>query len=582
MSVSPRNHEDYEAREARSQSSSITPKPPSFIRSSPQQQMESDTMPCSDVSSNTVLDGNISRRLQSYLQAVNPSSSQTTEDESTEQAVRHTQFTTNTDDENEVPQFVSARSLKRKRGPSSKIEIHGDRSSDGTPVKPFQVKDEQLSSPPNIHSLLRKETLDLDIPTLVGLQTPRHCRPKLAVQSNTTSKVRNIRSSSAPFTQDIKREDPHSEHLAELPDNHAVLNKPEATNNETRAQSEPSDSNESMDNILRHLDPNTVGNIPEERSKKRMKESMIREQNVHMIFSEYGEEPTPTNKHASSLAPSFARAKLNRNLYGSSGGQPYTNTCQRLTSTSATTGIKIEQNPTPPSSSSRIVQTPLAKVRQRQPNFGASPVGSDISTAENRPQWRMKASESRPSARKPAGSPPKNLGRLRSKPVTQLSVQDFKPNPVYNQGYSYAFSETVRKRSDRLCLPGCTNSECCGSTFRTFAEAQAPLPSSQEEALLEEYLGEAYNNINMTQMSTEEREELVLQARTKKMAKEAGKHREAYERRRTPPGFWRVDFPSTQELKEDRERAKEQERRVVQERWLEAQRKGGRWIFKDE
>jgi hypothetical protein len=176
----------------------------------------------------------------------------------------------------------------------------------------------------------------------------------------------------------------------------------------------------------------------------------------------------------------------------------------------------------------------------------------------------------------------KKQTRLREKPVTELKLQDFKPNPAYNQGYSYAFSETVRKRGDRMCLPGCTNSQCCGSTFRTLAEAQAPLPASQEEALLQDYLGDAYDNMQMTQMESQERQELVLQARTKKMAKEAGKHRQAYERRPTPPGFWRVDFPTTQEQEEDRARAKEQERKVVQERWLEAQRKGGRFIFRDE
>lgn len=167
-------------------------------------------------------------------------------------------------------------------------------------------------------------------------------------------------------------------------------------------------------------------------------------------------------------------------------------------------------------------------------------------------------------------------------PIVELTVKDFKPNPAYNQGYSYAFSETVRKRADRLCLPGCTNLQCCGSTFRAFAEAQAPLPSSQEEALLEEYLGDAFSGMQLTQMSFDERQELVLQARTKRMAKESGKHREAYERRRTPPGFWRVDFPTTQEQEEDRERAIEQGKAIVQERWLEAHRKGGKWIFRDE
>jgi hypothetical protein len=194
----------------------------------------------------------------------------------------------------------------------------------------------------------------------------------------------------------------------------------------------------------------------------------------------------------------------------------------------------------------------------------------------------MKAAQPRRSDRKPPISPPKQQGAIRNKPVAQLTLQDFKPNPAYNQGYSFAFSETVRKRGERMCLPGCTNPQCCGSTFRTLAEAQAPLTYSQEEELLEDYLGEAYDNMNMTQMRSEERQELVLQARTRKIAKETGKHRQAYEGRREPPGYWRVDFPTTQEQEEDRVKAKEQTKQAVQARWLEANRKGGKWIFRDE
>lgn len=83
-------------------------------------------------------------------------------------------------------------------------------------------------------------------------------------------------------------------------------------------------------------------------------------------------------------------------------------------------------------------------------------------------------------------------------------------------------------------------------------------------------------------MNHDEKEELVLQARTRKMAKEHGKHRQAYDGRRSPPGYWRVDFPSTQEEEEDRAKAREMERSMVMERYLEAMRKGGKWIFRDE
>ncbi|EAT90897.2 hypothetical protein SNOG_01248 [Parastagonospora nodorum SN15] len=241
--------------------------------------------------------------------------------------------------------------------------------------------------------------------------------------------------------------------------------------------------------------------------------------NIWNTQASSGEEPPPADENTSRLAPLLARAKLNRKLHDSTN---LDGMGSAQLSTHMPVKIKVEQNPTPPRSS--------------------------------------------------AGATPASLPKKR----------DFKPNPAYNQGYTYAFSETVRKRGDRACLPGCTNPDCCGSTFRTFAEVQAPLPASQEDALLEDYLGEAYDNMNLTQMSAEERQELVLQARTKKMAKEAGKHREAYERRRTPPGFWRMDFPTTQEQQEDRDKSKEQEKRVVHERWLEAQRKGGKWLYRDE
>jgi hypothetical protein len=194
----------------------------------------------------------------------------------------------------------------------------------------------------------------------------------------------------------------------------------------------------------------------------------------------------------------------------------------------------------------------------------------------------MRASDERPNVPRRSLPSTERQSALRAKPVRELRVHDFKPNPVYNHGYTYAFSETVRKRGDRMCLPGCTNAECCGSDFRRLAEALHELSASQEEEMLEEYLGDAYDTVVSTQMAPDERAELVLQARTKKIAKESGKHREAYERRKTPPGYWRVDFPSTQEQQRDKVRAKEQEIKTVQERWLEAQKKGGRWVFRDE
>ena len=59
-------------------------------------------------------------------------------------------------------------------------------------------------------------------------------------------------------------------------------------------------------------------------------------------------------------------------------------------------------------------------------------------------------------------------------------------------------------------------------------------------------------------------------------------HRQAFQRAREPPGMWEVDFPSTQEEAEMRVLADKMEREKVEERYWEASRRNGRWVFADE
>ncbi|KAH8716931.1 DNA repair protein endonuclease SAE2/CtIP C-terminus-domain-containing protein [Phaeosphaeriaceae sp. PMI808] len=575
-------HSDEHSRKVRSLNGSVTPKRSTLGRPSEKPQTRPIEFPSLNFSSKTKPDSNAVTRFQSHEWTTHLNSSQTTVDEITEQPDRDAQFVPSaSDDGDDSPQFVSARCLKRKRDYPIKTEVYPDHFPDGTPAKPFRVKEEPTSSPPSVHSLVRKETIDLDDPVAYLLQTPHRSRRKFSNLSAVTGPLHHQRSSSAPFTQAVKRENTHSGHLLETPNVRVHLDPVETTNTEIRALSEPSDATQNVDNVLRHLDPNVIADSLTEHTRKRMKRSEARKQNEHRILTESGEEPPPVDVNATRLAPSLARAKLNCKLHSPNSPHSHT-TGLDPTVTPATKKIKAEQDQNS-SLRTRSVQTRSAKAKLREPPSEPQPTTPDHPTTDSRPQWIMKAAGPRPSTtHKASPTSPKEPDRLRSKPITELKLQDFRPNPAYNQGYSYAFSETVRKRGDRMCLPGCTNTQCCGSTFRTFAEAQGALSSSQEDHLLQDYLGDAYDNMHMTQMSSEEREELVLQARTRKMAKEAGKHREAYERRRTPPGFWRVDFPSTQEREGDREAARVQERAVVRERWLETQRKGGKWIFRDE
>lgn len=436
-----------------------------------------------------------------------------------------------------------------------------------------------MSSPPLIaDQLRRKETFDLDDPVPNILKTPRRLRKNASIYPNTTSTLRHQRSNSAPCTQDAKNEHAISDDLIPSKSFGFEIADRELSNDKTdsRAIFQRYDPTEAERQPHENLFPRKIDTSLEELPSKRAKQTESRQAKRHSVLAESGEVPPIAEDSGLRLPPQLARLQINQKLNASTAHQKPAENAQQAHK-SGPTKIKLEQLPTPPSSTSRYNQLPSTDTKQH----GAAGKSRESVTPNNRPIWSMKPSEPRGSIQRTRPSPTKQA-RLRDKPVLELNLQDFKPNPAYNQGYTYAFSETVRKRGDRMCLPGCTNSQCCGSTFRTFAEAQAPLSMSQEEALLEDYLGDAYNDMQLTQMSFDERSELVLQARTKKLAKDAGKHREAYERRRTPPGFWRVDFPTTQEHQEDRDRSIEQAKNIVQDRWLEAQRRGGKWVFRDE
>lgn len=178
---------------------------------------------------------------------------------------------------------------------------------------------------------------------------------------------------------------------------------------------------------------------------------------------------------------------------------------------------------------------------------------------------------------------------LRARLLSKQSLGNFKVNPDYNQGYDYAFSDVVRKRDERMCLPGCTDPTCCGDKFRKLAETllesrhgrqNTKADDEEDKRVLKDFLGVDYDRIR--NMSKDERRETLLEAVTRDLSNKHGKHRHAYERRKSPPGFWRADFPTTQEEEQDREAAKKLERDKVKERYMSAMRGNGAWLFRDE
>lgn len=187
-------------------------------------------------------------------------------------------------------------------------------------------------------------------------------------------------------------------------------------------------------------------------------------------------------------------------------------------------------------------------------------------------------------------------GPIRFRPLGTLDLKHFKLNPAQNSGYNYAYREVIRKRKERKCLPGCTRPDCCGDTIRKMLAIGGALPSNytnlfssspedpgndgaEDHRLLKEYMGDNYRQ--WRKMSESKKKEEWMRAQEWNCGKAFGRHKDNG-RQATPPGFWRVEMASTQEMAKDEEEAERMERERVEGMWREAMRKGGAYLFADE
>lgn len=151
----------------------------------------------------------------------------------------------------------------------------------------------------------------------------------------------------------------------------------------------------------------------------------------------------------------------------------------------------------------------------------------------------------------------------------KLDISHFRVNPDVNEGRDYAFAETVRNREARRCLPGCAKT-CCKELAGFVKAAGLPSPaprgprwrSSSPPASVDKFCV---------------REEAL----DKKFTAKFGRHRDAFARRRSPPGFWNADFPDTQAIEKQNEEAEEMRMQKVEDMRREAEKGGkGRYVYR--
>lgn len=168
--------------------------------------------------------------------------------------------------------------------------------------------------------------------------------------------------------------------------------------------------------------------------------------------------------------------------------------------------------------------------------------------------------------------------KSKARDISTLDISDFRVNPEVNGGKDYAFTETVRNREARKCLPGCMKT-CCRDLVG-FAEA-AGLPAVSKGPRWRSSSPALVEDCELPRRSLRN-EPVSKEDKAKEFTNRYGRHRDAFERRRSPPGFWDADFPTTQELEQQRVAAEEMRKKKVEDMRKEAERGSkGRFVFKD-
>ncbi|EPQ58530.1 hypothetical protein GLOTRDRAFT_120220 [Gloeophyllum trabeum ATCC 11539] len=127
----------------------------------------------------------------------------------------------------------------------------------------------------------------------------------------------------------------------------------------------------------------------------------------------------------------------------------------------------------------------------------------------------------------------------------------FEINTEQNGGVNYQFSAVVRNKEERRHLKG-GDCECC----RDYYEGVGPLPTRPAPPL--------WND-----------QPLPATPSTSRHRNEISKHRHHWAAPRTPPGYWDIGFPDTQEAADINERARDLQREKMKEVEKEAGREGG-------
>ncbi|KAI0763251.1 DNA repair protein endonuclease SAE2/CtIP C-terminus-domain-containing protein [Irpex lacteus] len=130
----------------------------------------------------------------------------------------------------------------------------------------------------------------------------------------------------------------------------------------------------------------------------------------------------------------------------------------------------------------------------------------------------------------------------------------FRLNPAHNEGLNFQFEEVVRHKHDRSKLDA-EDCECC----REYYSALAPLPLPAQPPLWRSPPTTPQKKRKYDTFDSDEEPENTtsLSRSVKQHVQKVSRHRRRWEAPKTPPGYWDIGFPDTQQTEEINKRARE-------------------------
>ncbi len=162
-------------------------------------------------------------------------------------------------------------------------------------------------------------------------------------------------------------------------------------------------------------------------------------------------------------------------------------------------------------------------------------------------------------------------------------------DPTKNNGRSYQYDEVIRSKEDRRRMHA-GDCECCRQvrssvpcqllllTSNQYYENVGPLPNRLQPPPWRSPSTTPSKSCRQHSDSYQNTSDSALREKEINAHRQTiSRHRHTWERAKTPPGYWDIGFPTTQEVGDINEKAKQMQRKKLEEIATESGRLDGKY-----